>query len=360
MTGPVAPALTVRFDGSQRTFAAGNDVVIGRDLRADVRIAHPLISRAHLVLRIDRGRWQAIDNGSLNGMYVHGRRVPAVDIADGMAINIGNPDGPLLSFELGRNTGSVGTPPPTAAVPVTRPPLATGPGGYPSQPSGPMYPTGGAAYRTGAPPSTPPPRPPYPTGPGAQSGYQSPPSQPVYPTSGTYPTGYPPSASQPVREQPQPANLPTQMGPAAAAPKSADGNLATSMLKILRPGRAPEVPAGGIKIGRATDNDIVIPDVLASRHHATLVPSAGGVSITRPFLTVSENALRRSDLKPAARSWSQRAVSASVLSGRCAPCAFDAAPIGMTTTGSASKRALASGQVSSSSQTPAVMTPTAA
>ncbi len=279
MTGPVAPALTVRFDGSQRTFAAGNDVVIGRDLRADVRIAHPLISRAHLVLRIDRGRWQAIDNGSLNGMYVHGRRVPAVDIADGMAINIGNPDGPLLSFELGRNTGSVGTPPPTAAVPVTRPPLATGPGGYPSQPSGPMYPTGGAAYRTGAPPSTPPPRPPYPTGPGAQSGYQSPPSQPVYPTSGTYPTGYPPSASQPVREQPQPANLPTQMGPAAAAPKSADGNLATSMLKILRPGRAPEVPAGGIKIGRATDNDIVIPDVLASRHHATLVPGAGGTQI---------------------------------------------------------------------------------
>ena len=51
------------------------------------------------------------------------------------------------------------------------------------------------------------------------------------------------------------------------------------MLKILRPGRAPEVPAGGIKIGRATDNDIVIPDVLASRHHATLVPAPGGTEI---------------------------------------------------------------------------------
>ena len=81
MSRPNPPALTVRYEGSTRTFAPGNDVVVGRDLRADVRIAHPLISRAHLVLRFDQGRWVAIDNGSLNGMYVNGRRVPAVDAA---------------------------------------------------------------------------------------------------------------------------------------------------------------------------------------------------------------------------------------------------------------------------------------
>ena len=70
------------------------------------------------------------------------------------------------------------------------------------------------------------------------------------------------------------------MGPTAIPPRSGgsgDGsNLATSMLKILRPGKSADVPEGSIKIGRATDNDIVIPDVLASRHHATLVPSAQG------------------------------------------------------------------------------------
>src|SRR5690242_3762875 len=99
MSRPAPPALTVRYDGSTRTFAAGNDVVIGRDLRADVRIAHPLISRAHLVLRFDQGRWVAIDNGSLNGMFVNGRRVPTADIHDGQAINIGNPDGPQLRPE---------------------------------------------------------------------------------------------------------------------------------------------------------------------------------------------------------------------------------------------------------------------
>jgi ABC transport system ATP-binding/permease protein len=100
MSRPAPPALTVGHDGSARTFAAGSDVVIGRDLRADVRIAHPLISRAHLVLRFDQGRWIAIDNGSLNGMYVNGRRVPTVDLADGQQVNIGNPDGPLTYIPL--------------------------------------------------------------------------------------------------------------------------------------------------------------------------------------------------------------------------------------------------------------------
>ena len=64
-----------------------------------------------------------------------------------------------------------------------------------------------------------------------------------------------------------------------AAPRSSEGNLATSMLKILRPGRPADAPPGSIKIGRNTDNDIVIPDVLASRHHATLVPTDSGTEI---------------------------------------------------------------------------------
>jgi ABC transport system ATP-binding/permease protein len=125
MSRPTPPALTVRYEGSTRTFAAGNDVVVGRDLRADVRVAHPLISRAHLVLRFDQGRWLAIDNGSLNGMYFNGRRVPAVDIADGQRINIGNPDGPGLTFEVGRHQGSAGTPPQTTSVPLVSRPNAS-------------------------------------------------------------------------------------------------------------------------------------------------------------------------------------------------------------------------------------------
>ncbi|MDT5057354.1 MAG: transport system ATP-binding/permease protein [Mycobacterium sp.] len=264
MSRPAPPALTVRYDGSARTFAAGNDVVIGRDLRADVRIAHPLTSRAHLVLRFDQGRWVAIDNGSLNGMYVNGRRVPAVDIQDGQQINIGNPDGPSLTFEVGRHQGSAGTPPQTASVKLASRP--------------------GAPWSTPPPQSRPPstPRQPIPAS-GQQPRYPSGP-QP-YPSG---PTAHPPSTSQPqpVRAAPMslaPMSQPalesvTSIGP-TAAPRTSEGNLATSMLKILRPGRPAEAPPGSVKIGRATDNDIVIPDVLASRHHATLIPGPSGTEI---------------------------------------------------------------------------------
>ncbi|WP_205266482.1 FHA domain-containing protein [Mycolicibacterium sphagni] len=258
MTRPAAPVLTVRYDGSERTFAAGHDVVVGRDLRADVRIAHPLISRAHLVLRYDHGRWMAVDNGSLNGMFVNGRRMPSVDISDGMTLNVGNPDGPPVSFGLGRAQGSVGRPPQTSSVRLAAPL---------SSPSWPAAPSRGAAT--------------------AGSWQQSPPSQ-GHPTNQAPPPAYPTSGSraQPTYHQPTgahaaqpPATAPTQLRQAVGKPAAGSSNLATSMLKILRPGAPSEVPPGGIKIGRATDNDIVIPDVLASRHHATLIPTPGGTEI---------------------------------------------------------------------------------
>src|SRR5882757_3237414 len=276
MTRPSPPALTVRYDGSSRTFAAGNDVVVGRDLRADVRIAHPLISRAHVILRFEGGRWLAVDNGSLNGMFVNGHRVPVVDITDGLNVDIGNPDGPRLTFEVGRHQGSVGTPPPTAAVPIANRASSS----WPTQPppgARPPTPPSGASYSQ---PAYPPPQQPrYPSGPT--------PAAPSYPSSPQSYTGAPQSyPSAPPQSYPTPApsqqtagySAATTMGP-TAQPRQSEGNLATSMLKILRPGKAADAPAGSVKIGRATDNDIVIPDVLASRHHATLIPSPSGTEI---------------------------------------------------------------------------------
>lgn len=279
----MSPALTVRYDGSTRTFAPGNDVVIGRDLRADVRIAHPLISRAHLVLRFDQGRWVAIDNGSLNGMYANGRRVPSIDIHDGQVVNIGNPDGPQVTFEVGRHQGSVGRTP-TAAVPIANRPS----GAWPTQAAAPgrqQYGQPPAAqrpgYASGPQPRYPTPSTGYPSGP--QGGYPSGPQAgyPSGPQAG-HPSGPQAYQSQPVRNNANPAQAPTTMGPAATPDRGSSepgGNIATSMMKILRPGRTAPAPAGAVKIGRNTDNDIVIPDVLASRHHATLIPLPGGTEI---------------------------------------------------------------------------------
>ena len=262
------PALTVRYNGPPRTFAAGHDVVVGRDLRADVRIAHPLVSRAHLVLRFDRGRWVAVDNGSLNGLYANGRRVQEVDIVDGATVNIGNPDGPPLTFEVGQHDGSAGRPPqsPANVEPPTvmiEHPTERHPGwGPPSTPHIQQQPTTGWG-----PLSSPHVAQPVPTG-----------ARPVAPPYQSRPA---PAPQEPLDAAPtQIRRQKTTTAPSGASSSNPPtSNIGTTMLRILRPGASPAAPAGSLTIGRASDNDIVIADVLASRHHATLIPTPGGMEI---------------------------------------------------------------------------------
>ncbi|MCA2338556.1 ATP-binding cassette domain-containing protein, partial [Mycobacterium avium] len=77
-----------------------------------------------------------------------------------------------------------------------------------------------------------------------------------------------------------PAAPHTQMAPAASKPPEV-ANLATKMFQALMPSRSGAIqkPAGSQTIGRATDNDIVIQDVLASRHHAFLIQTPLGTEI---------------------------------------------------------------------------------
>ena len=276
MSQAAPPVLTVRYDGSQRTFAAGHDVVVGRDLRADMRITHPLISRAHLLLRFEQGRWQAIDNGSLNGTFVNGRRAPVIEIHDGQSINIGNPDGPQLSFEVGRHQGNVGRPPQTTSMPIASPPVPARPAYAQPPPSRPQ-------------PGLRPPGPPPPPGP--PRAYSAPPQPAYQPSASQRQPAYPPSAPRqaPPHQPPQHRQPPppppnyapkTEMRPAAASKPPESGNLATKMIQAILPGSlTPDKPPGSATIGRANDNDIVIQDVLASRHHAFLVDSPLGTEI---------------------------------------------------------------------------------
>ncbi|OBI16702.1 ABC transporter ATP-binding protein [Mycobacterium sp. E2462] len=230
MTHPAQPVLTARAERSQGSFAPGRDVVVGSDLRADLRMAHPLIARAHVLLRYDGGRWVAVDNGSMNGIYLRGQRVPAVDIHDGQVINIGKPDGPRITFEIGRHTGSVGLLPPTDSVPLLQRPRPPGP--LPPRPGPPRE----AQRRTAVPI--------------------------VRPDSSTraLPQQGPPSGANPPVPPGSPADFPTT--------------------RVKAPGS--DRPATGARpawIGRALDNDIVVHDVLASRHHAFLTPTPAGAEI---------------------------------------------------------------------------------
>ncbi|MFI5507753.1 ATP-binding cassette domain-containing protein [Mycobacterium sp. NPDC051804] len=101
MISPTAPAITIRSGGWQRTFTAGRDVVVGRDIHADVRIPHSAVSRSHVILRYLDGGWVAVDDNSFNGMFVEDQRVQSVQINDERVIHLGAPEGPRLTFELG-------------------------------------------------------------------------------------------------------------------------------------------------------------------------------------------------------------------------------------------------------------------
>ncbi|WP_216360900.1 FHA domain-containing protein [Mycobacterium heckeshornense] len=220
------PALTIRHDGSQRTFTAGHDVVVGRDVRADLRIADPRISRVHLILRFDDGRWVAIDNGSVNGTYLNGYRIPVVDIHDGQSINVGNPEGPRLTFELG------GHRPRRGLTPYLDPPTIS---------------------------------------------WHTRPARPPGPQPRRQPTPLP-ADERTVVDIPSPRSSATELTVVDAASAHVS-NLATRFVNFLSHRSVPANSVGTATIGRADDNDIVIPDVLASRHHATLVPTPLGTEI---------------------------------------------------------------------------------
>jgi ABC transport system ATP-binding/permease protein len=257
---------------------------VGTDLRADMRVAHPLIARAHLVLRFDRGKWVAIDNGSPTGMFLNGRRMQVVDIRDGQSINIARPDGPRLTFLIGRHDGAVGQLPPTVqAAPAIAPPGASRP--FRPEPAphvGVARPPIGRPQASPPryPPAGPPPQTPYQaSGPRRPNGY---PNQPA-PPRGSYPVPPVPPPAPP----PQPAPTPqpaakgqplTEIGADALEAAEFDStNLRRAVQRSRSKVGAP--PTGAAVIGRGLDSDIVISDVLASRSHAYLVSSPTGMEI---------------------------------------------------------------------------------
>jgi ABC transport system ATP-binding/permease protein len=293
--------LTIRHNGSQHSFAPGHEVVVGRDLHADLRIPDPRISRAHLILRFDQGRWLAIDNGSRNGTYLNGYRTPVIDIHDGQSITVGNPQGPRLTFEFGPHHGPLRPPstrplqdsgPPTlswSAIPDPTPP--PGPPPAPTRPQTREQPRGQTGPTRSLTPARPRPAPPPP-----------PPRQPTARRSGppAPPRPAAPPRNPPPRVTPQPAPaehmtvVNAGKAPAAEAAPPAEfeiidakpgdvANLATRMVKrlSLREPGAPRAAksAGTVTIGRAADNDIVVSDVLASREHASLMLTPVGTEI---------------------------------------------------------------------------------
>jgi ABC-type multidrug transport system ATPase subunit len=117
-TEAFASPLTVWVGSMMYVFAPGRDVFVGYGSRYDIPLDRPgnaastsQPKRPDLVLRFAGTHWVAIDSG-LNGIFVDGNRVSTVDIRDGQAITIGDPQrGPRLVFRTGPSAGPLGRPP---------------------------------------------------------------------------------------------------------------------------------------------------------------------------------------------------------------------------------------------------------
>ncbi|HUQ01666.1 MAG TPA: adenylate/guanylate cyclase domain-containing protein [Kofleriaceae bacterium] len=75
-------------DGKQ--YELGDRTIIGRMDGSDIRILDGLISKQHAEITFQNGRWSLRDLGSSNGTVVNGRRVHAVDLAEGDQISVGS------------------------------------------------------------------------------------------------------------------------------------------------------------------------------------------------------------------------------------------------------------------------------
>lgn len=170
---PAAP-LTVWAGPSRYVFTPGRDVLVGYGPGCDIPLERlgspappPPAPHPDVVLRFTGALWVALDL-SHRGVFVDGFRVPTVEIRDGLAITIGDPQhGPRLVFQLAPSAAPPGQPPPggpdpriptqsaTQRMPVVapppRPPGPPGPPPPPAPPPPPSPPPGAA------PPPIPPP-----------------------------------------------------------------------------------------------------------------------------------------------------------------------------------------------------------
>ncbi|MFI6216358.1 FHA domain-containing protein [Nocardia brasiliensis] len=228
MSSPGAQTITVRHDGNERVFDSSQPVTMGRAPEVTLFVDSPLVSRVHATLTWQGSAWVLADNGSTNGVFVDARRLTQpVSIDRPTQVRLGDAiSGPLLHL-------------------------------LPANPQPPQRPSG---------------RPP-------QSGQ--------VPQSGQQPmAGQPPMAGpRPVQQFQRPAYQPPQDAPQPINPNMTHRADSSNMPPVRARAstaaiaRADRLPAGGLSIGRTTDNQIVVNDPLASRKHARLVATAEGLTL---------------------------------------------------------------------------------
>ncbi|MFC9341716.1 FHA domain-containing protein [Streptomyces sp. NPDC057020] len=219
---PAAPDLVLEIDGDATRMIPGRVYRIGRDPTSDIVLADARASWHHAVLSAPAGHWTLADESSTNGTFTDGLRVDGPrEVGPGTVVRFGHPeDGPRAVLSSGA------APAAPEAMPSAQPPM-----------------------RPAAEPEAQPP---------VQPEAQPETRPPVRPEAEPAPAPYSAVPSDPAT----PRNTPPPR-PSAVSHPAATGT-------FRQPTSVRPLPAHSIRIGRSPDNDVVVPDLVVSRHHAEL------------------------------------------------------------------------------------------
>ena len=243
--------LVVRTRSAEHTLSGGTIYRIGRDPNSDIVIDDSRVSWRHGALRVDGDEWLLEDVGSTNGTFIGLQRIDRAPIVADCVVRLGNPDdGPVLRC--------------MPQAPAAAPPAAGARRDHPATPAAAATPAASAAAFE-APPSAGPVAS-FDAAPLLESA--APPRPAADPPRQAAPPQAPPRQAPP-QAPPQPSPLAPAQAPAAIRP-----DLLPSV--DLRPTSRMPLPAKALRIGRIPDNDLVLPDLDVSRHHAELRKSPAG------------------------------------------------------------------------------------
>jgi ABC-type multidrug transport system ATPase subunit/ABC-type multidrug transport system permease subunit len=263
---PNGPAIVVRTQGSDRSLQAGPAYSIGRNPESDIVVDESRVSWRHAVLRLEGTTWLLEDVGSTNGIFMGTQRVQRVEITADCVVRLGHPD------DGQRMWCSVQAPPEpdhpkTTAAPVGPPPTSVNP--KPPAPSAPPP----------APPAAPP-APPAPAPAGVGGGYGGDGGRggsPGYGGDGS--PGYGGGGAPGGGVTRAPGEL-VGAGVGAGAARAASASPGQGASSIIRqPSAVMRLPTRVLRIGRASDNEVVVADLSVSRYHAELRRSPRGFEI---------------------------------------------------------------------------------
>jgi ABC-type multidrug transport system ATPase subunit len=230
-------ALRVTTSSGEVRLQGPGPLVIGRSRESAVQVNDSRVSRQHVQLSPSAAGWHAVDK-SANGIWRDGRRIPELELAAGeeARIRLGAVDGPevvLAALSDAEAAPAARTPPVPAAPPrpLTPPPAR-------AAPSTPTERRGSGAAPAGPVPAPAP-------APAASTAWAASSAADLSARGTTrHSPGGPPSGQ---------VDLPTSANPAVPEAR-----------------KVHTISAGRIRLGRSRDNDVTVPDLLASRHHAEI------------------------------------------------------------------------------------------